>query len=316
MKVITELDRSPVPSGGTAVTIGAYDGVHRGHQQVIATVRQLAQDRGCASAVVTFDRHPATVVRPESAPQVLTDLEQKLELLAATGVDYTVVVAFDRERAREPAEDFVTEILSGCLRAQVVVVGEDFHFGRDRGGNVALLRDMGPALGFEVVGMPLVAAAPGEPVSSTAIRHALAAGDVVAAASLLGRPHEVRGVVRSEAGRGGALLGYPTANVAVPAEIQMPAEGIYAGWYVRPDGSRHGAAISFGRRPTFYDAAEPMLEAHLLDFSGDLYGEVARVQFVARLRAEERFDSPDALIAQMARDVQTTREVLAARSVE
>ena len=147
-------------------------------------------------------------------------------------------------------------------------------------------------------------------MSSTRIRHALAEGDVGLAARLLGRPHEVRGVVTGDARRGATLLGYPTANVEVPAEIQMPAEGIYAGWYTRPDGRRHQAAISFGRRPTFYDDAPPLLEAHLLDFDGDLYGEPARVAFVARLRGEERFDSVDALVAQMGRDVEATRELL------
>jgi riboflavin kinase/FMN adenylyltransferase len=267
---------------------------------------------GCPTAVVTFDRHPAAVVRPESAPKLLTDTDQKLERLAVAGVDYTLVLHFDEDRSHESAEDFVNEVLVGCLRARLVVVGEDFHFGRNRGGNVELLRRMGPNLGFEVEGLTLVPVPGFEgPVSSTAIRRALESGDVVTADRLLGRPHEVRGVVEQGDGRGGKVLGFPTANVAVPAEIQLPADGIYAGWYERPDGSIHAAAISIGRRPTFYPEGGPlMLEAYLLDFDGDLYGERARVQFVTRLRGEERFESADALVAQMNKDVEAARAAL------
>ncbi|MHB8670851.1 MAG: bifunctional riboflavin kinase/FAD synthetase [Acidimicrobiales bacterium] len=313
MEVTTAPERCPDLPRGAAVTIGAYDGVHLGHQAVIAEVRRLAEERGCASAVVTFDRHPARIVRPDSAPRLLTDLDQKLELLAATGVDHALVIPFDEARAAEPAEDFVKEILVGCLRTRAIVVGEDFHFGHGRSGNVALLREMGPRHGFDVVGMGLVTLrVPGfeGPVSSTAIRRALDEGRVELAARVLGRPHEVRGRVAA-GDRRATELGFPTANVDVPAEIMLPADGIYAGWYLRPDGGRHAAAISLGRRPTFYeDAATSLLEAHLLDFSGELYGEEARVAFVARLRDEERFESPDALVQQMARDVAAARRIL------
>jgi len=313
MEVIRDAASCPHPAEGCAVTIGQYDGVHVGHRTVIAEVRRRASDAGLRTAVVTFDRHPASVVRPESAPLLLTDLEQKLELLAETGVDYTLVVTFDEARSKEPAEDFVDEVLLSCLNAKVVVVGEDFHFGHQRRGNVALLRAMGVVEGFEVDGIDLVGTdhRPSDvPVSSTAIRGALAEGDVGAAADMLGRPHEVRGVV----GRGdqrGRELGFPTANVEVPDDIALPADGIYAGWYLRPDGVRLPTAISLGRRPTFYeDAAVSLLEAHLLDFAGDLYGEPARVQFVARLRGEERFDSVDDLVAQMGRDCELARRLL------
>lgn len=302
----------PLPVAGSAVTIGAYDGVHVGHRAVIEEVRARASTLGLPTAVVTFDRHPAAVVRPVSAPKLLTDTDQKLELLAAVGVDYTLVLHFDEDRSHESAEDFVNEVLVGCLRARLVVVGEDFHFGRKRGGNVELLRRMGPNLGFEVEGLGLVHV-PGleGPVSSTVIRAELLQGDVVAAARLLGRPHEVRGVVEKGDGRGGAILGFPTANVAVPAEILLPADGIYAGWYERPDGSTHATAISIGRRPTFYPEGGPlMVEAYLLDFEGDLYGERARVRFVSRLRGEERFESTDALVAQMNHDVEAARAAL------
>jgi len=300
-----------VAPAGTAVTIGAYDGLHRGHQHVIGRMRALAAADGLETVVLTFDRHPAAVVRPESAPKLLTDLDQKLELLASTGVDHTVVLRFDRTRAEEEPEDFVRDMLAGGLRARVVVVGEDFHFGRGRRGNVDLLAAMGASLGFQVVHVPLV---PGErgavPVSSTAIRRLLEEGDAAGAAALLGRPHQVRG--RVEAGdRRGRELGYPTANVAVPSDILLPAPGIYAGWYGHPDGSRHAAAISVGRRLMFHDAGSPVvLEAYLLDFSGDLYGQPARVAFVDRLRDEERFDSIEALVGQIGRDVDATRSML------
>jgi riboflavin kinase/FMN adenylyltransferase len=286
--------------------------VHLGHRAVIEEVRRRASILGCPTAVVTFDRHPAAVVRPESAPKLLTDTDQKLERLAVAGVDYTLVLHFDEDRSHESAEDFVNEVLVGCLRARLVVVGEDFHFGRNRGGNVELLRRMGPSLGFEVEGLTLIPIPGFEgPVSSTAVRRSVEAGDVVTANRLLGRPHEVRGVVEQGDGRGGKVLGFPTANVAVPAEIQLPADGIYAGWYARPDGSTHAAAISIGRRPTFYPEGGPlMLEAHLLDFDGDLYGERAVVRFVSRLRGEERFESADALVAQMNKDVEAARAAL------
>jgi riboflavin kinase / FMN adenylyltransferase len=312
--VITDLAACPAWPDGCVATIGAYDGVHVGHQRLIADVRRMAAERGAASAVVTFDRHPAMVVRPDSAPRLLTDLATKLELLAATGVDATVVVPFDAERSRETAEDFVQTVLVDGLAVRAVVVGHDFHFGYGRGGNVALLARMGGELGFDVLGVRLFGDGRSEAVSSTRIREALAAGDVPTATNLLGRWHRVRGVV----GRGdarGRELGYPTANVAVPAEILLPADGIYAGWFVRADGSRHAAAVSLGLRPTFYaDASASLLEAYLLDFTGDLYDETVVVEFVARLRDEIRFHGADALAeltAQMARDVEAAGEVLA-----
>jgi riboflavin kinase/FMN adenylyltransferase len=320
VQVIRSLDGCPRPAAGTAVTIGAYDGVHLGHQAVIAEVRRMAGERAggpLETAVVTFDRHPAMVVRPESAPLLLTDLDQKLELLEAAGVDHTLVIHFDEARAHEEAADFVQEVLVDCLAARLVVVGEDFHFGRERKGDVALLERMGADLGFDVDGLDLVgidarpAATDEERVSSTAIRRALRAGELDAANRMLGRQHEVRGLV-SHGDHRGRELGFPTANVAVPGDILLPADGIYAGWFVRADGERHQAAISLGRRPTFYEQAHAsLLEAHLLDFDGDLYGEHVRVRFSRRLRGEARFDSVDDLIAQIARDCDDARSALA-----
>ncbi|MCU1452977.1 MAG: riboflavin kinase/FMN adenylyltransferase [Acidimicrobiales bacterium] len=317
MQVIRSADECPRPPEGTVVTIGAYDGVHLGHQQVIAEVRQLAEARGLRTAVVTFDRHPAMVVRPDSAPLLLTDLDQKLELLAATGVDYVDVVHFDEERSRESAEDFVHEVLVDCLRARAVVVGEDFHFGHHRGGNVALLEEMGADLGFTVEGLALVgldgvAAPEAQQVSSTAIRARLLEGDVAGAARMLGRHHEVRGVV-DRGDQRGRELGFPTANVTVPGEILLPADGIYAGWFRRADGTILPTALSLGRRPTFYENADAsLLECHVLDFEGDLYGETVAVQFVARLRGEQRFEAIDDLVDQMGRDCAKARELLGA----
>jgi len=317
MEIVTDPSESSPPPGGSAVTIGAYDGVHRGHQALLAELRRRAQAEGLTTAVVTFDRHPAAVVRPASAPRLLCDLDQKLELLEAAGVDRTVVLRFDEERADEPAEDFVRQVIQRGLDARLVVVGEDFHFGHGRKGNVALLTEMGAADGFEVEGMTLASDAddPGQggpAISSTRIRALVADGRVAEAAELLGRPHQVRGAVVHGDRRGGADLGFPTANLDVAPTIALPAAGIYAGWYERPDGSRWASAVSVGRRPTFYgDAGDLLVEAFLLDFSGDLYGEEGRLSFVSRLRDEEAYDSVDALVAQMHRDVAAARQVLA-----
>jgi riboflavin kinase / FMN adenylyltransferase len=313
---------------GSVVTIGAYDGVHLGHQAVIAEVKRLAAAAGRTSAVVTFDRHPASIVRPESAPKLLTTLDQKIELLAATGVDTTVVVPFTTDRATESAEDFVHEVIVGCLNAKTVVVGADFHFGKDRRGNVELLRTIGAEVGFEVIGLELISV-PGliGKVSSTEIRRLVQQGDLREAAHLLGRPYELRGTV-IDGDKRGRTIGFPTANVSLPVDACLPADGIYAARYARPVPSEAQAqaeaqvalepvwlpaAVNLGRRPTFYDDQPySLLEAFLIDFSGDLYGEAARVQFVERLRPEAKFDSLDALVAQMSRDVENARLLLAA----
>jgi riboflavin kinase/FMN adenylyltransferase len=301
------------PGPGTAVTIGAYDGVHLGHRALLGDLCDRAAAAGLSSVVVTFDRHPAYVVRPESAPKQLTSLEQKLELLADCSVDRTVVVAFDDERANETAEDFVKEVLVDQLSARLVVVGEDFHFGHGRKGNVALLRELGARWGFEVVGVGLTDDG-SEPVSSTRIRALLTAGDVDEAARLLGRLHEVRGPVVRGDGRGGPELGFPTANVAVADDIALPADGMYAGYFSGADGQIRPAAVYVGRRPTFYEpgTAPVLVEAYLLHFDGDLYGQPARVCFAGRVRGDARFESAEDLIAQMHQDVAEAERMLAA----
>lgn len=312
MDIISDRTGCRWPNERAVITIGAYDGVHRGHQAVIAEVRRLSAELGARSVVVTFDQHPATVVRPESAPRLLTDLDQKLELLEATEVDATLLVSFDAEQAREEPADFVQRVLVEQLRTVAVVVGEDFHFGYQRRGNVALLRELGAAADFEVRPLELVARTDGveEAVSSTAIRRALAGGDVEVAGQLLGRDFEVRGVV-VQGDQRGRLLGFPTANVEVPAVICLPADGVYVGWYEGPDGSVHPCAMNLGRRPTFYEHANvSLLEAHLIDYDGDLYGQAARVRFTHFLRSERKFDGIDSLISQLKHDIDHARTVL------
>lgn len=311
MRVITDDSRhdNDRPS---VITIGAYDGVHRGHQAVIAQVRELADQMGCQSVVVTFDRHPASVVRPESAPRLLTDMEQKLELLEATGVDATCVVSFDEQKARMTADDFAREVLIDGLDTKMIVVGEDFHFGYRRQGNVSTLREMGKHLGFGVEPVKLIPRADGvvEPISSTAIRRALAGGQVETAARLLGRPFEIRGEVVHGDQRG-RTIGFPTANIQVPPSMCMPADGVYAGHFVDEQGQTRLCAVNLGRRPTFIEHSEfSLLEAHLLDFSGDLYGQRVRVTFEKFLRSERKFDGLESLRTQLADDIASARSAL------
>ncbi|MCY4194483.1 MAG: bifunctional riboflavin kinase/FAD synthetase [bacterium] len=298
----------------TAASIGVYDGVHVGHQAVINQLLAEADRLGVAPAVVTFDRHPALVLRPENAPKLLNSLDQKLELLEAAGIGYVYLIAFSPDRAHTMPEEFVRQVFVKRLRVRSIVVGEDFHFGRARLGNIDTLREFGMEMGFDVHAVKLLHHDDRwpEPVSSTAVRRALAGGDVRTAAAMLGRYHEIRGkVVLGD--RRGMTIGFPTANIPVSVVMAWPADAVYAGWYTRPDGSRHMAAINIGRRPTFYQhAQQSLLEAHLLDFDGDLYGEEARVEFVELLRSEHRFDGIDSLVRQLRVDVEQSREILMA----
>lgn len=315
MQVVTDLSQSPWPNERAVMTIGAYDGVHVGHRAVIAHVRERAASLGAKSVVVTFDQHPAAVVRPESAPKLLTTLDQKLELLASTGVDATVVARFDENQARETPVDFISRVVIGALHAQAVIVGIDFRFGHMRQGNITLLREMGERHDFTCEPIVLLPRADGvdEPVSSTAIRRALAGGEIDTATRMLGRPHEVRGTVATGDQRG-RTIGFPTANVQIPAGICLPSDGVYAGVYRRPDGSEYVTAINLGRRPTFYTHADQsLLEAYLLDFEGDLYGESASVQFLAFLRSERQFGGVDELREQLQHDIEHARSAVRAR---
>jgi len=316
MRVVDDLSAPLEGVTATALSIGAYDGVHLGHRAVLSEVCRRAAELGVQSAVVTFDRHPAEVVRPESAPRLLTDLDQKLELLAASGIDLTVVVRFDQDRAAEPADDFVRRVLVDLLRARLVVVGEDFHFGHRRQGNVALLEEMGRELGFEVLGHHLVGpdgadALDEATVSSTAIRRALVEGRLDDANLMLGRPHEMRGPVVG-GDRRGRQIGFPTANVAIRPRMLYPADGIYAGRLRRPTGEWLPSAVYVGHRPTFYDnEAATVLEVHCLGWTGDLYDEEVAVTFVERLRGDVRFDSVEELASQLQIDCDDASAALA-----
>ncbi len=305
--------RDQLPANvSVAAAIGVFDGVHLGHQKVLEHVRIAAAHLGVASAVVTFDTHPAHVVRPQNAPKLLTTLQQKLELLEEQGLDYAYVVNFDEVRASTRPEEFVEQVFLDALHARAVVVGEDFHFGKGRTGNVAELQRLGRDWGFKVIPLELIHhhREAREPVSSTAVRRALAGGNVAAAAEMLGRCYEVRGKV-VEGDKRGATVGFPTANVPVPKAMAWPADAVYAGWCILPDGKRNACAINIGRRPTFYEhAQQSLLEAHLLDFSGDLYGCEVRVEFVDFLRSERKFDGIEQLSAQLAVDIANAKQRL------
>ena len=299
-------------SVSVAAAIGVFDGVHLGHRAVFNTVRATADQLDVASAVVTFDIHPAHVVRPENAPKLLTTLDQKLELLEQQSLDYAYVIHFDESRAATRPEEFVEQVFLDALHARAIVVGSDFHFGKGRSGNVDELERLGEQWNFEVRPIELIRHDPDapEPVSSTAIRRALAGGDVEGAAKMLGRNYEVRGIVQ-EGDKRGHLIGFPTANIPVPKIMAWPTDAVYSGWCTRATGSRHGCAINIGRRPTFYEHAEQsLLEVHLIDFDDDLYGEEVRVEFESFVRSERKFAGIEELAAQLGDDIDLVRDRL------
>jgi riboflavin kinase / FMN adenylyltransferase len=294
--------------GRAVTTIGVFDGVHRGHQQIIGHAVKRAGELGVQSVVVTFDPHPAEVVRPGSHPAVLTEPARKADLIEALGVDVLCVIPFTAEYSRLSPEEFVHDALVEHLHTALVVVGENFRFGHKQAGDVELLTRLGRTFGFAVEGAPLVADE-GTVFSSTYIRSCVDAGDVVAAARALGRPHRLEGVVVRGDQRG-RELGYPTANLLVPARAAVPADGIYAAWLIRErDGVRLPAAVSIGTNPTF-SGKERRVEAFVLDFEGDLYGERVSLDFADRLREQRTYQGIEPLIAQIAEDVEQTREVL------
>jgi len=307
--------------GRSVVTIGVFDGVHKGHQATITHAVKRARDLGVQSVVVTFDPHPSEVVRPGSHPAVLTEPARKAELIEELGVDVLCVVPFTPEFSRLSAEAFVHDVLVEHLHATTVVVGENFRFGHRAAGDVPLLGQLGRTFGFSVESAPLVAT-DSTVFSSTYIRACVDAGDVAAAAAALGRPHRVEGVVVRGDQRG-RELGFPTANLLTHRYAAVPADGIYAGWLVRragqlarPDepgqltrGGALRAAISVGTNPTF-SGRERRIEAYVLDFDGDLYGERLALDFVAQLREQRRYDGIEPLVAQIAEDVAQTRQLL------
>jgi riboflavin kinase/FMN adenylyltransferase len=309
--VIESLDRVPDAVRPSAVTIGKFDGVHAGHRAVLAELIAEAERRSLAPVVVTFDRNPLAVLRPEQCPENLVSLPQKLELLDEAGVAASVVLEFDRRLADWSPEEFVQRVLVDALEARLVLVGADFRFGARGAGTVETLRGLGGDLGFEVLVVGDVLA-DGARASSSRIRSLLDDGDVEGAAALLGRAPSVRGEVVPGLRRG-RELGYPTANLAAESEGLAPGEGVYAGWLTdrsAPGEPRYPAAISVGTNPTFGDVLVKQVEAYVLDEDLDLYGHIVEVEFQHRLRGMVAYAGVGPLIEQMGLDVQQARTVL------
>ena len=304
MHVASTLDGAAlVVPPGAAVTFGNFDGVHRGHQAILARVRALADEGGLQAGVITFDPHPVAVLRPEARPQRLSTLADRLAAFERAGIDVVLVVPFDASVAAMSAEDFVDRVLVGRMGARHVVTGTDCRFGRGGTGDLRTLERLGAARGLVVHQVGPVCCE-GARVSSSRLRELVAAGHVARAAAWMGRAYRMRGrVVPGD--RRGRILGFPTANVVPEEGLVMPAPGVYRGrmgW----DGLGHRCAINVGRRPTF-GGGEVVVEAHVLDFDGDLYGRSVWLDFEARLRPERRFDTVEALAAQLARDVAAVR---------
>ena len=296
----------------TVVTLGTFDGVHLGHQKILNDSANEARERGGESIVVTFDRHPAELLRPESVPDFLNSFEDKVSLIAACGIGHLLVIPFDYEESERSAEEFVREVLVGKLSVDLLIVGHDVHFGKDREGNYTFLERISKELNFEVRKIDPVMASKGdsEAISSTAIRRALRGGEVERAKQMLGRPYSISGEVVHGDQRG-KTIGFPTANLVLSSGRAWPADGVYAGIFIRSDGSEYFCAINIGRRPTFHEHANvSLLEAHLLDFDGDLYGEICEVAFLFFLRSERRFDGIDSLVEQLNDDIANTRLLL------
>ncbi|WP_026412009.1 bifunctional riboflavin kinase/FAD synthetase [Actinomadura oligospora] len=313
------LDEVPADGGRSVVTIGVFDGVHRGHARIVRAAVERARERGVRSVVVTFDPHPDGIVGPGGHPPLLTTTERRVDLLEGLGADAVLVIPFTPEQSQEPADEFVRRVLVDALHAEHVVVGADFRFGHRARGDLGLLTELGDKYDFTAEGIPLVAdsGAGADTITSTLVRAELDAGDVEAAARALGRPHRVEGVVVRGHQRGRAL-GFPTANLETPAHSAIPKDGVYAGWLVadtgRFPGFRWPAAISIGTNPTF-EGAERTVEAYALDRDDlDLYGEHMAVDFLARIRDTLKFDSVEALIEEMHRDVSRARDLTAADS--
>jgi riboflavin kinase/FMN adenylyltransferase len=295
-----------------AVTIGNFDGVHRGHQALTAAAIRWARAHGGRAVVLTLDPHPARVLAPGHAPPLLTTLDQKAELLEAVGIDMLAVVPFTPGLQQLEAEDFARRVLAGALGARMVIVGDGFRFGHDRRGDVPALGRLGAELGFEVEGVAPVLHG-GRPISSSRVREALVQGQVEEAQALLGRAYFMDGVV-VEGERRGRTLGFPTANLDSENEV-VPGAGVYVARCRRAGGPWSGAVVNVGRRPTF-GGRDVSVEAHLLGFEGDLYGSRLRIEFHRRLRGEQRFEGPDALVTQIRTDVARAQAFLAESPAE
>jgi riboflavin kinase/FMN adenylyltransferase len=300
-----ELARA-TPQRDSYLSIGMFDGVHMGHRSLLERLEQEASSAGSVSGVVTFRNHPVPVLHPEASIPTLTTVGERTRLLQELGIDMVVPVTFTLEVSRVTAAEFVS-MLQRHLRMRGLVVGPDFALGHGRGGTPDFLRSLGADMGFTVT-VADVLAHEGARVSSTAIRSALAHGDLATVSGYLGRSYALQGSVVHGEGRGGSVLGYPTANLSVEGGTALPSDGIYATWaYV--EGACHAAATSIGLRPTF-GGHERTVEAFLLDFDGDLYGKPMRLEFVQRLRDEVAFEGVEALKQQMGADVEETRRIL------
>ena len=307
MEVVRGIESRSIEVDKSAVTIGFFDGVHRGHQAVIRHTVDVAEQNRLTPVAVTFDRHPREVLTPRNVPPLLTTLERKAALIEDLGVDVLVVLEFTEEFSRWSPEEFVAKVLVERLKVAHAVIGSNFTFGHKAMGNLAVLTDLGAAYGFTVEGLPLFTI-DDRPVSSSSIRAALLEGDLAWPTVALGRRFVVDGRVVRGAGRG-AGLGFPTANLEVAPGMLLPAEGVYAGKAV-VEGNTYIAAINVGTNPTF--GAEPLhAEAFLLDFEGDLFGQDISVEFWERLRDEVRFDSGEELARQIQEDVARTRSLVA-----
>ncbi len=311
MQVIHDaLHSADVPYGAVA-TIGNYDGIHRGQLAVIAQVVERARADGVQAAAITFEPHPVSVLYPESAPPLLTPGEQRQELLSAAGIDVLLIVRFNHEFATTEPQAFVRDFLHRALRVPAIYVGESFAFGRDRRGDLALLRRLGDQLGFEAIGVPEVLHG-GEPVSSTRIRQAIQDGKVELAMELLGRPYSLHGTI-AQGDRMGARLGWPTINLLSDNE-HLPLSGVYGGRVHLPSfPGTFDCATNIGTRPTVYENHQQVVESHILGFNADIYGEPVEIRFYKRLREEMIFQTVMDLSAQIGRDVEATREYFAAR---
>jgi riboflavin kinase/FMN adenylyltransferase len=310
MRIVRGLASAPPDAGPSAVALGTFDGVHLGHRAILGTALARAREVGIEAVACTFDPHPMEVLQPDRAPTAITPLDERLRLIGETGVDAVVVLAFTRELAAVEPEAFVKDVLLDRLRAREVVVGYNHSFGRGARGDPRLLEALAGRLGFRAHVVPPMTV-DGTAVSSTGIRAALQRGDVAAAARSLGRPYAIEGIVTSGAGRG-RTLGFPTANIA-PDRTLLVARGVYRGLVTpkgearTPAGKAHTAVVNVGVRPTFGET-RLQVEAHLLDFTGDLYGRQVRLEFVGRLRDEMRFASVEDLKTQVARDIAAARE--------
>lgn len=306
MRVYSSLDEvERAPARGRAVAIGVFDGVHRGHQRILSRAVDEAASTGATSAAVTFYPHPEAVLRPRSAPRMLTSVDQKSRLMGALGLDELVVVRFDRDFARLTPESFCGAVLSTRLGARTVFVGENFRFGRGGVGTAAHLIDYGSAHGFAVQPVALVADQ-GETISSTRIRELLSHGRVDEAARLLGRPHKIEGPVLTGAGRGRALDA-PTANLAVSREMALPRLGVYVTRSTVDGDDVYPSVTSVGTNPTFESDRRVRIETLLLDFSGDLYGRHLAVDFLERIRGQKTFQDAGSLAERIKRDVDIAR---------